>query len=309
MNLDMEKDLLLNHIMNNYNIKTDKSLIKIFQFKQYPHIFKLQCPNYALFIKMVDESRIHCKNLNQLYLDLSKVSYIEIPVMTKNEEYFSLFRKQYILLYKELEEIKDTPNSLWWSNCLGSIHNIVVNKNYKNFYTNNFYNQTIELLNEAKEFITQERMIKITDLLKKVNLENIDKIENMVLCHNDPYNLNVMQTNTCYKLIDTDGMGLSPKEYDIQRLLYNNLINSNDIDSSLYFWDSFKENYEANINGKININLLKNIYILDLIRTTSWLYIICNNISRKDRKRQQEQLNLFEKSFDNNNHCKILKVI
>ena len=30
MNLDMEKDLLLNHIMNNYNIKTDKSLIKIF---------------------------------------------------------------------------------------------------------------------------------------------------------------------------------------------------------------------------------------------------------------------------------------
>lgn len=303
----MDKELILENIINNYNIETNLSLIKLSQFKQYPHIFKLECPNFSLIIKIVDNFRIHCKDINQLYFELSKINCIAIPILTKNKSYFSVFGNRVLLLYEELSEIINNPNSIWWSECLGNIHNIKVNANYEKCFSTNFYNQTTNLLKEAQRFIAPTLMSKIVSLITEVDIERINKIKKMVLCHNDPYNLNVMTKSFEYKLIDTDGMGLSPREYDIQRLIYNHLINSNDLDDSLLFWNSFKNKYEIKADDKINVPLLKDIYILDLIKTMSWLYISCNDLSRKDRERQQKQLYLFEKSFDNDAHYKILK--
>ena len=177
------------------------------------------------------------------------------------------------------------------------------------YFQSDFYKQTIDLLNSAKKFMVPEIETKIIKLLMELDDKCLELNKNVVLCHNDPYDLNVMAINGEYRLIDTDGMGLSPKEYDIQRLMWNHLINSNEVDNSLTFWCSFKDNYELNVIEKIDTNLLKQLYILDLIRTTSWLYIVCNDLLRKDIERQKEQLNLFERSFYNDNHVKILKKI
>lgn len=305
----MTKNLLLKYIFEKYNIECNLELIKVSQLYQYPNILKMQCPNYNLIIKIIKQSKTYCDNINQLYYDLSSINCIEIPMMTRDGNYILSIDNQILLLYEELKEIKQNPSSLWWSNCLGSIHNIKFNKNYKCYYPNNFYNQTLNLLSAAEKYILPNRKNKIYQLLNNVNIEIVNKKYDFNLCHNDPYNLNVMVSKHGYKLIDTDGMGLSPKEYDIQRLICNYVVNTNDIDDVINFWNSFRINYEKKTSNKININFFKNIYILDLIRTISWLYIVSNDLSRLDRKRQQEQLNLFEKSIDNNNHYKVLKKI
>lgn len=305
----MKKELLFQHIISTYNIKENLFSSKIYQLEQYPHIFKIEFPNCSLFIKSIDKNRIYCKDLNVLYFDLSNIDSIEKPILTKDNKYISLFENKIILLYEELEKIVNTPDPIWWSNCLSNIHNISVNDKYIICFSNDFYTQTINLLNLAKKFMNHKIKLKISKLFKELDTESINLKNNMVLCHNDPYDLNVMSINGVYKLIDTDGMGLSPKEYDIQRLICNHLINSNEVNNSLSFWNSFKNNYELNINEQIDIDLLKKLYILDLIRTTSWLYIVCNDLSRKDIKRQKEQLSLYERSFDNDNHSKILKKI
>ena len=304
----MNKDLLLEHIMSSYNIGNNFSSMRIFQFAQYPHVLKLELLNYSLFVKLIDPAKIYCRDLNELYTSLAKSSSsIEVPILTNNGSYYSQFNSQMVLLYEELKEIQNSPGSKWWSDCLSSIHNIRTNENYRNYYSSDFYNQAINLLNAAKELILPSRIKKINQLLDVV--EGNINIKSMVLCHNDPYDLNVMLSKDQYKLIDTDGMGLSPKEFDIQRLLYNHVINSNDLDASLAFWDTFKSNYENNISEKIDVSLLKKLYALDLVRTTSWLYLVCNDLSRTDRERQQEQLDLFERSFDCNSHQKVLQKI
>ncbi len=305
----MKEELLFQHIINNYNLKKEVSSFKICQLEQYPHIFKIEFHNRSLFIKLVDKNRIHCKDLNVLYSDLSNIDSVEKPILTKDNKYISLFKDKIVLLYEELKEITNNPDSIWWAKCLSSIHSISANNKYAVCFSNDFYNQTINLLNAAKELMNHEIKSKILKLFKETDVENIHLKSDMVLCHNDPYNLNVMSINGVYKLIDTDGMGMSPKEYDIQRLMWNHLINSNEVYNSLSFWNSFKNNYEPNITEQIDVDLLKKIYILDLVKTTSWLYIVSNDLSRKDTERQKEQLSLFERSFTNDNHAKILKKI
>lgn len=305
----MEKELLFQHIINDYDIKEKISSSKINSFEQYPHIFRLKSNNRSFFIKQVEKNRINCEDLNVLYSDLTNITCIEKPILTKDKKYVSLFADKIILLYEELEQIEKKPDSIWWSKCLSNIHNICVNNRCMGYFQNVFYKQTIDLLNSAKKFMGPEIETKIIKLLMELDDKCLELNKNMVLCHNDPYDLNVMTINGEYRLIDTDGMGLSPKEYDIQRLMWNHLIDSNEVDNSLSFWCSFKDNYELNVIEKIDTNLLKQLYILDLIRTTSWLYIVCNDLTRKDIERQKEQLKLFERSFYNDNHAKILKKI
>lgn len=305
----MDKEILLNHIISNYDVNINLSTFKIYQIEQYPHVFKLEDHNCSLIIKIIDKNKIHCKNLNVLYTELSNINSIEKPIFTKDKKYMSHLGNQIILLYKNLDKITKYPEPIWWSNCLSDIHFIHINNNYSNCFPHDFYVETTKLLKKAQKFMKIKIKIKIKKILKIAQASGEILNNHMVLCHNDPYNLNVMSINGEYRLIDTDGMGVSPREFDIQRLICNYLIYSNDVCSSLSFWDTFKKNYEFKTNEKIDINLLKKIYALDLIRTISWLYIVSNDLSREDRERQKERLNLFERSIRNDVHIKMLKII
>lgn len=79
----MEKELLFQHIMNNYDIKEKISSFKINSLEQYPHIFRLKSNNRSFFIKKVDKNRINCEDLNVLYSDLTNITCIERPILTK----------------------------------------------------------------------------------------------------------------------------------------------------------------------------------------------------------------------------------
>ena len=309
-NENIENDLILKYIIDSYNLKCDSSLVKIHKLIQYPHIVKLIFPNHNLFLKKVQKSRTHCFSINQLYYDLSGIKCVEKPMITKNGEFSLTIGNQIILLYEELQELNHSPGPIWWSNCLGDIHNIIPNKNYKCHYSNKFYYETLSVLTKAEKYISKDRKNKIYKLLKSVDMNTINEEQDIVLCHNDPYDLNVMLLKEEHKLIDTEGMGLSPREYDIQRLMHNYAINNtNSLDNIIRFWEIYKENYEEKTTKKINIKLLQNIYVMDLIKSISWLYMVCNDTSRNDRQRQYEQLLLFEKSLDNDIHSKVLEII
>lgn len=305
----MDKKIIIKHIEEMYSFKDKLYNENIFQLKDYPHIFKIEVTNYNLIAKIIKKSKIYCTNINKLYHDLSTIEYIEIPMLTNDKKYGVSDKDEIMLLYEELQNIKVNPGPIWWSDCLGSIHAIKYENYYKHYLPFDYYEQTIRLFALAEKFIPNDKKSKIYSLLAKVNIDKLNKKLCFKICHNDPYNLNIMQSVDEFKLIDTDGIGLSPKEYDIQRLLYNNVINFNCIEDVMNFWEIFKNNYEYKTSDSIDIELLKNIYILDFIRTISWLYIVSNDFSRVDRLRQKEQLNLFEKSLDNDSHCKILRNI
>ena len=170
----------------------------------------------------------------------------------------------------------------------------------------NLYNEALTILNSAFNYLDDKTKFKINILLNMIDL-NFQLDKKLVLCHSDPCDKNVMFDNQCYKLIDTDMMRLLPKEFDVQRLLYNVLINSNSVNYALDYWHSFLNNYEKDFCDVIDVNLLKNIYICDLIRTFSWLAIVSSDLSRLDRERQGEDFKLYKQSILNDNHIKLLK--
>ncbi len=108
-----------------------------------------------------------------------------------------------------------------------------------------------------------------------------------------------------YKFIDTDGIRLLPKEFDIQRLFQNEIISGKSIDEILNYWNSFYSNYHNNID----IKLLKRLYVYDLVRVYSWLTLVSNDIKRVDKERQTKQLNLYQESILEDKHEKVLKII
>jgi len=112
-----------------------------------------------------------------------------------------------------------------------------------------------------------------------------------------------MLDNKKYKLIDTDGMRLLPKEFDIQRLLHNKVNNCLRVDDAITYWNEFLNHYK----NKIDISLLKKIYVYDLIRVFSWLTLVSNDLTRIDRERQKKEFELYKESILEENHSKILK--
>ncbi|MBQ8472010.1 MAG: hypothetical protein IJ501_00745 [Bacilli bacterium] len=296
---------LIKIILEKYDIKCDSSLIKIEVMNQYPHIFIMYLQGKKLIVKILDKFKYD--NLENIYNCLSDNIYVEKPLKTIDGKYNFIDKNRIIIVYRELQEINTIPSPVWWANCLNSIHNTNVNYDYFSKLNFNLSEETLNLFKNASKYIDYETKRKILYLLNRVSENEPISNRKLVLCHNDPYNSNVMQDNNEYKLIDTDGMGLSLKEFDIQRLFHNNVIASLDIDDSLEFFDKFICNYEKNKNDKIDINLLKRIYIYDLIRAFSWLSIVSNDKNRLDRERQLEQLDLYEKSIIEEKHLKVLK--
>ena len=296
---------LINRILEKYDIKCNSSLIKIEVMNQYSHIFIMDLQGKKLIVKILDKFKYD--NLENIYNCLSDNIYVEKPLKTIDGKYNFTYKDKVIIVYRELQKINTIPSPVWWANCLNSIHNTRVNCNNFSKFNLNLSEETLNLFKNASQYIGYETKRKIQYLLNNVSENEPISNSKLVLCHNDPYNSNVMQDNNEYKLIDTDGMGLSLKEIDFQRLFHNNVISSLDINNSIDFFDKFICNYEKNKNDKIDINLLKKIYIYDLIRAFSWLTIVSNDKNRLDRERQLEQLSLYEKSIIEEKHLKVLK--
>ena len=78
-----------------------------------------------------------------------------------------------------------------------------------------------------------------------------------------------------YKFIDTDGIRLLPKEFDIQRLFQNEIISGKSIDEILNYWNSFYSNYHNNIDIKYKYcYLVKFCIVICNCKVLSLMYMI-----------------------------------
>ena len=67
--------------------------------------------------------------------------------------------------------------------------------------------------------------------------------------------------------------------------------------------------YYEQFGLKINKKLLENLYIIDYCQTLSWLYIVTQDNSRDDFKRQKEELSLYKKALVSGKFKKTLRKI
>ena len=246
---------------------------------------------------------MYCESIDILYNYLSSLDNILIPKKTINNKYSININDKIVIIYKKILELKEDISPIWWANNLEKIHNLSIEKNFFQNYELLLYEETITLFNLAVPYFNDNIKRKLVKLLECYDYKYLRK--EIVLCHSDPNNSNVMIDGLKYKFIDTDGIRLLPKEFDIQRLLQNEIIGRKSIDEILNYWNSFYSNY----HNCIGIKLLKRLYVYDLIRVYSWLTLVSNDIKRVDRERQTKQLNLYQESIMEDKHEKVLKKI
>ena len=295
-------DILIRTIKTRYNINQDDNSIRIKNIDGYPHVFALDFGNCSYIAKLIKLSKIYCKDINRFYNDINDNNFILIPKKTKDDKYSIEYSNMLALLYDRLNNYGTKPDYLWWSKCLASIHSTEPNDNNLVSYRSDIYNETMNLLEKSSIYMDDDIKNKVNLIFSKVQPKKLKDDNDFVLCHNDPYDQNVLIMNKMYKMIDTDGMGLSKKEYDIQRLLYNYAISCDNVAEVERFFKFFKKEYETITNKKIDIELFKNLYYCDLIRSISWLYLVSNDNTRDDFDRQKKQLLLYKKSIRNNIH-------
>ena len=300
-------DNLKYRLENEYNFNSD--ILEIKSLRQYPHIFKIYTEDETYIVKLISRSQTNFDDINLLYLLLEKNENILLPEKTKTESYSFNLDEKIVLLYKMGTPIKISPEANWWAESLNSIHLNNPNNIFNNSFSPKIYDQTVCLLKDALNYIEEDIKEKVKVLFNQTELNNKIRYNSFVLCHNDPYVLNIVEHNKVYRMIDTEGMGFAPLEYDIQRLFYNQALICEDIQQLESFWQKFITKYENLSRKKIDLKLLKNIYLCDFIRSISWLYLVSNKEERLDRERQGELLKLYKNSIRNDMHVKILKKI
>ena len=294
----MKKELLtIIKTYYDFNCIEDIKRIK----KDYPHILELNTNNGNFILKII--SKLYCESVDMLYNYLSSLDNVLIPEKTINNKYSININDKTIIIYKKILEIKEDLSPIWWANNLEKIHNLSIDKKFFQNYELLLCEETITLFNLAASYFNDNIKKKLVKLLECYDYKYIS--DEVVLCHSDPNNSNVMIDGLKYKFIDTDGIRLLPKEFDIQRLFQNEIISGKSIDEILNYWNSFYSNYHNNID----IKLLKRLYVYDLVRVYSWLTLVSNDIKRVDRERQTKQLNLYQESILEDKHEKVLKII
>lgn len=278
-----------------YGITTP--LKKVENIKSYPHIKRLQFDNDYVLKKV---NKIYCKDIDTLYNYLSNSSYVELPLKTIDNKYGIKINDELYILYPYIKKIDSEIKSFYWAKALESIHNILIDTNdFNQEYT--IDNECFTLLSKSTELINSKLKKQINKLLDKYYYDL--KVDKLVLSHSDPHDNNVMNDNTNIRLIDTDGARLLPREFDIARLFFNEVNREKDMGKIEKYINIFFYNY----NNVININLLKQIYITDLLRCFSWLNIVVNDETRSDIFRQKNELRKFEESLLSERHEKVLR--
>lgn len=288
---------LIKYMRNKYNITGD--LRKVTTIDGYPHVNILSFDR-DYFIKKVN--RVYCRDINTLYNYLSNSKFVFLPTKTIDGEYGFVFNNEVYVVYPVLEEMHANIQSFWWGIALKNVHNIEVKRTD---FTRNYSidSESFDLFNKAKESIDEDIKRIFGEMLDMYYFNGEINPETMVLSHGDPNDSNVMMHKTNIGLIDTEGMRLLPREYDIQRLFYNEVNKGLDINEIDKYIHVFFYNYGNNVD----MRLLKKLYVTDFIRTFSWLSLVTKDLSRDDIVRQKCELEKYKASILSGMHSKVLK--
>lgn len=290
---------LIDKFKNSYGILDELTVAK--RIDGYPHVMSLSFGDKEYIVKRVQ--KIYCKSIETLYNYLSQSRYVELPIKTTDNRYGLMISGELFITYPLCQKPSENIKPEWWAKALRSIHNIDINT--KDFsYDYNISEECFSLLKRTKGLFSEKLDRGIIKLLDDYYRgRNVGRI---VLSHNDPYDDNVLVDNALFKLIDTDGARLLPEEFDIQKVFHNEVNRETNQDKIDNYIITFFRNY-LNYGDSIDMGLLKKLYVIDLLRSLSWLALITRDKTREDYRRQIEELEKFKEGIISGRHHKILE--
>lgn len=261
-------------VINNYGLCKN---CDIYDFQHdYPNI-KIINGQRKYLLKCLFYDDKYLKNLNEIYKNIQTFRDVRLPILTKQNEYVDFENKVILFNYDKVSDLK--PNNRWWGIVLSELHKIVYSTINIDLITINDISDDIMNILDAK---TRIRLIHLLELQR-----NHKYVVDGVICHGDVANRNVLffEELRDYLLIDFENSKIYPKEYDIQRLIWNLYI-ENDSFNFLNFWTEFTSCYDAQGNY-INKELLSDLLIDDFVKNYLWLERVVNDETRNDRNRHK----------------------
>lgn len=242
---------------------------------------------------IIKELKFDCERLDFLeliYSEIENFKGVSSPIKNYEGENISRSNGCGVLVFKELKENDRFVPAKWWVEVLQRLHTIESFWQYKEIVISNHLQEVNALMSSAKKYMEQDIRYFVEKMLNKINWK-LKKIGRVVLNHGDALNSNVMKNNDEFILIDFENAQIVPKEYDIQRKLWDEAIEIEEINETIDFYKDFKAAYEK--FQKIDMGLLANLYIIDFCKTLCWLYIVSMDEKRDDCERQKIERNHF----------------
>lgn len=278
------------NVFRQYGLQELLPTAKIRKLPGYPHVFMVTLSKCFLVVKKVTQNEN--LSIDELFHNINNDNVL-LPLLTTQGHYCATVDDSLYLLYDRISEVEEYPSYEWWGNCLSAVHNTKVKtKGHARSWTNDVY-EAAHLLNEAKKIMENDIFCRLLDLLNFGLNFSVDKAKQLVICHGDPSQWNVLMDSKGYKLIDMENCFFAPREYDVQHLLWNYTAAFEKYTQ----WESFcKElimSYENDTKIKLDLSLLIRILCFDFVKSISWLYFVSNDYTREDQNRQFEELKTF----------------
>lgn len=255
----------------------------------YPHIKKVTTDNGCKVIKKIylNEERLYI--LEYLYKCISCNSNMNTPIL--NDEGMYICKQEYegIMVFEELQHISEMPTAEWWANVLSDLHKMMIFKQQKKIKVTDYFSNMHPFFVCASKKMPNDIKRKVYNLVHSIG--DIGKKEvKLIINHGDPLESNVMMKNGELVLTDFENACIAPKEYDLQRRLWDFAVKSEGRNIFEYYMN-FVDIYQKQLS--IDYNLLYNLYITDFCKTLCWLYLVSEDNVRKDCKRQREECDDF----------------
>ena len=275
----------------------------------YPHVMIAKMENGSVIAKELCFLEEKLDFLEKLYAKLEAVTEANIPLLNSEGRYISRSGEAGVLLFEELEVPETYPSAKWWAGILAKLHLLDLPGCKKKILIADYLDEVTSLLSGAKQYMAPDIKNILGQMLDEVSWDR--KIETqMIVNHGDPLNSNVMLKQDEFRVIDFENACVAPKEYDIQRRMWDFAIECDDPDEMMAYWNEFKCEYEAQSEHLvINRELLCYLYIIDFCKTMCWLYLVSTDEKRVDYKRQKKECDHFEDALRKGNIQRMLRCI
>ena len=273
--------------------------------KEYPHITFLLGQNKDFVLK-----KIICRSgvdYDKLFQMLSSCGVVLIPCVSQEYSYYYQDQTGTYLLYPRINNTTVTISTKWWATSFARLHGLDAKKfDFK--YTCFDEKNTVEqwLLRSAPYF-DKDILSEMRWMLSLASYERESACD-LVVSHMDASFYNVLTNNKQLFMIDSENCAISPKEFDIQHLLWNQLLIIDQKDEFSSFFYELLSEYETQAGKIININILKQTFILDFVKSISWLTWITKNNERDDYKRQKKELDSLCEKIRNGFHRTLIEI-
>lgn len=301
--------MLIKYIIDD-NYRLSESLGMIETLDGYSNVFFEPRDETDIIVKALDMTELKRDLLEKVYDMYRDLEYVHSPVRNIHGRNITFIDGRGYVVFKKIEEIISLPDQRWWGKTISELHKIsfLESATENKIHFNKEYGIIKRMMNPIIECIPCDIQEMLNDMIYGVDWNEEYSIP-FIVNHGDLLLPNLMCEKGNYKIIDFERACFAPKEYDVQRHLWDvamrNIFNNTIGDYCDVFWNE----YELSNSFRLNNKLMVDLYVVDFIKTILWLYSVCKNDNRVDIKRQIGEKELFEQALRVGNVQKMLECI